>query len=161
MRNAILTGLDSTLARQFSRVASVGYDGRLGSTTDLLTTHAVDFISRHRDRPFFLYVPHLAVHFPWQGPDDPPHRRAGTDYHDDKWGIVPNRSNVRPHLQAMITRLDTSVGNMVAALDKHGLTKNTLVIFTSRRLEAAGRKSRFALRYRADGAWLILNHVSF
>lgn len=102
-----------------------------GYTTELLTAHAVDFIKRHHDRPFFLYIPHLAVHFPWQGPNDPPHRRAGTSWLKDKWGVIPDRSNVRPHLTAMIESLDESVGTVVAALEKHGVTKNTLVIFTS------------------------------
>lgn len=102
-----------------------------GYTTELLTRHAIDFIERHHDRPFFLYVPHLAVHFPWQGPNDPPHRRAGTSYMKDKWGVIPDRANVRPHLKAMIESLDKSVGAIVAALEKHGSIENTLVIFTS------------------------------
>jgi len=102
-----------------------------GYTTDLLTRHSVDFIERHRDEPFFLYVPHLAIHFPWQGPEDPPHRQAGTEYHEDKWGVIPDRSNVHPHVKAMIESLDKSVGNILAALKKEGLLENTLVIFTS------------------------------
>ncbi|MEM8954378.1 MAG: sulfatase-like hydrolase/transferase [Verrucomicrobiota bacterium] len=111
------------------------HDGELapekGYTTDLLTHHAVDFIDRYRDSSFFLYVPHLAVHFPWQGPEDPPHRKPGTEYHKDKWGIIPDRSNIHPHLKAMIESLDDSVGAITSALKKYGLTENTLVIFTS------------------------------
>lgn len=102
-----------------------------GYTTDLLTTHATDFIERHHDRPFFLHVPHLAVHFPWQGPDDPAHRKAGNSYMKDKWGVIPDRSNVRPHLTAMIESLDKSVGVIIAALEEYGLTENTLVVFSS------------------------------
>jgi len=103
----------------------------VGYTTDLITKHSIDFIRRHRDRPFFLYVPHLAIHFPWQGPDDPPHRQPGTDYHQDKWGIIPNRKNVAPHVKAMIEALDKSVGQTMAALRELDLEDNTLVIFTS------------------------------
>jgi arylsulfatase A-like enzyme len=102
-----------------------------GYTTDLLTKHSIDFIERHRDEPFFLYVPHLAIHFPWQGPEDPPHRQAETGYHDDKWGVIPDRSNVYPHVKAMIESLDTSVSEILGALKKNGLMKNTLIIFTS------------------------------
>ena len=102
-----------------------------GYTTDLLTMHSVDFIKRHRERPFFLYVPHLAIHFPWQGPNDPPHRQAGTEYHDDKWGVIPDRSNVHPHVKAMIESLDQSVGSILKTLRSEGLLENTLVIFTS------------------------------
>ena len=102
-----------------------------GYTAELITRHSIDFIKRHRDEPFFLYVPHLAIHFPWQGPEDPAHRTRGTSYRKDKWGVIPDRSNVRPHVTAMIESLDESVGRMVAILDRLGLTNNTLVVFTS------------------------------
>lgn len=102
-----------------------------GYTADLITQHSVDFLRRHREEPFFLYIPHLAIHFPWQGPDDPPHRQKGTDYGDDKWGIIPDRSNVAPHVKAMIARLDVSVGKVMDALEELGLAQNTLVVFTS------------------------------
>ncbi|MDF1737954.1 MAG: sulfatase [Verrucomicrobiales bacterium] len=102
-----------------------------GYTTDLITKDSVTFIENHRDEPFFLYVPHLAIHFPWQGPEDPPHREVGKDYQKDKWGIIPDRSNVSPHVTAMVESLDRSVGEIIAALEKNDLTRNTLVIFTS------------------------------
>ena len=102
-----------------------------GYTTDLLTKYSTEFIQRHRDRPFFLYVPHLAIHFPWQGPNDPPHRAPGVSYQENKWGIIPDPSNVRPHVKAMIESLDDSVGKIVAALASFNVDKNTMVIFTS------------------------------
>ncbi len=102
-----------------------------GYTAELLTKHAVDFIELHREEPFFLYVPHLAIHFPWQGPDDPPHRKPGTDYKDDKWGLIPDPSNVAPHIEAMLAALDESVGNIVKAIDGRNLRADTLLIFTS------------------------------
>ena len=102
-----------------------------GYTAELITRHSVDFIRRHKDEPFILYVPHLAIHFPWQGPGDPPHRVKGTNYANDKWGIIPNRNNVAPHVKAMIEAIDESVGTIVSALKRHGLADNTLVIFAS------------------------------
>ncbi len=102
-----------------------------GYTTDLITEDSVAFIEKHRDKPFFLYVPHLAIHFPWQGPNDPPHRQVGTDYQKDKWGIIPDRSNVSPHITAMVESLDKSVGKIVEAIAKAGLSENTLIVFTS------------------------------
>lgn len=102
-----------------------------GYTTDLLTQFSVEFIRSHRHRPFFLYVPHLAIHFPWQGPNDPPHRRLGVNYDDDKWGVIPDRSNVVRHVRDMLTALDASVGAMIAELEKWSLRERTLVIFTS------------------------------
>lgn len=102
-----------------------------GYTTELLTRHSERFIEAHRDRPFFLYLPHLAIHFPWQGPNDPPHRSKGTSYHQDKWGVISDPGNVAPHVKAMIEALDASVGQVMVALKRHGLSDNTLVVFTS------------------------------
>ncbi len=102
-----------------------------GYTTELLTRYSIDFVRRHRHEPFFLYLPHLAIHFPWQGPNDPPHRKKGVDYSNDKWGVIPDPSNVSPHVEAMIEALDQSVGEITAALKKWQLDDHTVVIFTS------------------------------
>ena len=102
-----------------------------GYTTDLLTQYSIDFIEAHQKQPFFLYVPHLAIHFPWQGPHDPPHRMKGHEYEPDKWGVIPDPGNVAPHVKAMVESLDQSVGAIVAALKERKLDRNTLVIFTS------------------------------
>ncbi len=102
-----------------------------GYTADLLTKYSIDFMERHQDAPFFLYVPHLAIHFPWQGPKDPPHREKGNDYWDDKWGVIPEPQNVRPHVKAMVESIDDSVGRIVAALKRLQLEERTLVVFTS------------------------------
>lgn len=102
-----------------------------GYNADLLTRYSVEFMERHRDVPFFLYVPHLSIHFPWQGPQDPPHREAGTNYDNDKWGIIPDRANVQPHVKAMVESLDASVGTTLDTVRRLGLEENTLVIFTS------------------------------
>lgn len=112
------------------------YDGARSSpepgyVAELLTSHAVDFIERHREEPFFLYVPHLAIHFPWQGPNDPPQRRVGVNYEDDKWGAIPDPHHVAPHVAAMIAELDQSVGEIVSVLERLALGDTTLVIFTS------------------------------
>ena len=102
-----------------------------GYTAELLTRYAIQFIQDHKDEPFFVYLPHLAIHFPWQGPDDPPHRTKGNTYEADKWGIVPDPANVSPHVKAMVESIDRSVGEILAALKRLDLDKNTLVIFTS------------------------------
>lgn len=102
-----------------------------GYTTDLITDHSINFIERHRDKPFFLYVAHLAIHFPWQGPNDPPQRVEGTNYNKEKWGIIPDRKNVAPHVNAMLQSVDRSVGRVMATLEKLKLSDQTLVVFTS------------------------------
>ncbi len=77
------------------------------------TERAVDFIDRHRDRPFFLYVAPAMVHVPLFA--SPPF--AGR--------------TARGLFGDALEELDASLGQVVAALDRHGLRENTLVIFTS------------------------------
>lgn len=102
-----------------------------GYATDLSTEHAVAFIERHHDEPFFLYVPHLAIHFPWMTPEDPPYREVGGDY-DNLSRVGPHAPpDLRPVVRRMVERIDDGVGRVMEALRKHGLDRNTLVIFTS------------------------------
>jgi len=102
-----------------------------GYSTDLITRHSLDFIKAYQNQPFFLYVSHLSIHFPWQGPEDPPHRTEGRDYTNDKWGIIPDKKNVSPHIKAMLESIDQGVGEIIETIQKLGLAENTLVIFTS------------------------------
>lgn len=102
-----------------------------GYTTELITRHSVEFIERHRGKPFFLYVSHLAIHFPWQGPDDPVHRVKGRDYWNDKWGVIPDPNDVSSHVEAMVEALDRSVGKIIAALRRLQIDQQTLVFFCS------------------------------
>jgi arylsulfatase A len=102
-----------------------------GYTADLLVEHAMTFIETHQKEPFFVYLPHLAIHFPWQGPSDPPHRKEGRDYWDDKWGVIPDPNNVRPHIKAMVESIDSGVGEIVDLLKRLGLEEDTLVFFLS------------------------------
>ncbi len=101
-----------------------------GYSTDLITRYSLSFIREHQNRPFFLYVPHLAPHFPWQGPDDPADRVVGIDYRKGnlKFG---SRENKREAYVEMVKALDKSVGRLVDGLRAAGLEKNTLVIFFS------------------------------
>jgi arylsulfatase A-like enzyme len=102
-----------------------------GYTADLLTRHSIRFIEQNRNRPFFLYVPHLAIHFPWQGPRDKGYRVEGKDYNDlSKLGQLDSK-DVSAKVKEMVEAVDESTGRIVAALQQHGLTENTLVVFTS------------------------------
>ncbi|MBI4626215.1 MAG: sulfatase-like hydrolase/transferase [Verrucomicrobia bacterium] len=109
-----------------------------GYATTVTTDNAIRFIERHRDRPFFLYVPYQAVHFPWQEVEDDRFeiRRLGEDFTSGKPGP---RSKLGPHrpgeipdvMQRMIQELDRGVGRLMATLRQHGLDRTTLVFFTS------------------------------
>jgi arylsulfatase A-like enzyme len=89
---------------------------------DFLTDRAVDFIERHKDTPFFLYVPHFGVHAPH-------HAKAEWIAHFQK--KTPRGGHQNPVYAAMIASVDESVGRILAALDRLHLADNTIVIFSS------------------------------
>ena len=102
-----------------------------GYSVELITKHSIDFIEKHRNEPFFLYVAHLAIHFPWQGPGEQGHRIKGRDY----WNLSklgPHKPDqVGPVVREMVEATDKSVGEIMVALKRLGLDNNTFVFFTS------------------------------
>jgi arylsulfatase A-like enzyme len=89
---------------------------------DFLTDKALDFITRHKDEPFFLYLPHFGVHSPHQAKADLVAKfkvKPGVDGHDN------------PTYAAMIASVDDSVGRVMDTLDQLQLADNTVLIFTS------------------------------
>lgn len=89
---------------------------------DYLTDRAVDFIERHKEEPFFLYLPHFGVHSPWEAKPEL----------IEKFAKKPGAGgHERPEYAAMIASVDESVGRIRATLEKLKLSEKTLVIFTS------------------------------
>jgi arylsulfatase A len=91
--------------------------------TDRLAEEAVRFIDRHRDRPFFLYLAHFAVHTPIQGRADlvAKYQRKLRD------GLTHRNAAYA----AMTESLDAAVGRVVTRLDELNLRERTIVVFTS------------------------------
>lgn len=81
--------------------------------TGLLTSYAVDFIDRHADQPFFLYMPHPMPHVPL--------------YRSAEFEGVSERGLYGD----VIEELDASVGEIMAALERNGVSQKTLLVFTS------------------------------
>ena len=81
--------------------------------TTLYTEHAVDFINRHKDKPFFLYVPHSMPHVPLFC-SDKFKGKSGTGLYGD-----------------VMMEIDWSVGQINKALKANGVEDNTMVLFTS------------------------------
>jgi len=82
----------------------------------------VDFIQRHREHPFFLYLPHFGVHGPHDAKPELVAKFA------QKPGVGGHNN---PTYAAMIASVDESVGRIVQTLDDLGLAENTVVVFTS------------------------------
>ncbi|MCA9149832.1 MAG: sulfatase [Planctomycetales bacterium] len=105
-----------------------------GYNTDLLTEHAIEFIESHRDRPFFLYLPHTAIHFPWQAPSDTDpatHRQVGLGASSPGLTKLGHHRNTTRAVRSMIESLDQNVGRLIETLQRLQLRENTLVLFTS------------------------------
>jgi arylsulfatase A-like enzyme len=107
--------------------------------TDRLTDEAIGLIEQNKDRQFFLYLPHYAVHTPLQAkPDKIVKYRTKTDTNSKRergTDMNPKReqgtSQQNATYGAMIESLDESVGRIMAKLENLKLTDSTLVIFTS------------------------------
>ena len=89
---------------------------------DFLTDRAVDFITRHKDQPFFLYLPHFGVHSPYQA------KPELIEKFKPKPGVGGHNN---PTYAAMISSVDESVGRVMKTLDELKLADNTVLIFTS------------------------------
>jgi len=98
-----------------------------GYTTDLISQKAVRWIGQHARAPFFIDVAFNAPHWPYQRPDAPSVARGNAR----PLGPADSATSTRADYVAMVERLDKGVGAIVAALEQHGLTRNTLVIFTN------------------------------
>lgn len=81
--------------------------------TKRCTEAAIAFIDAHHDEPFFVYVPHSMPHIPIYASEDFEGKSPRGLYGD------------------VIEEIDWSVGAIRAALERHGLTDDTLVIFTT------------------------------
>jgi arylsulfatase len=91
----------------------VAIDPDQSQFTKWLTERSVQFIEANRDRPFFLYVPHIMPHVPIFASAGF-HGRTGRGLYAD-----------------VVRELDWSVGEIVQCLKTWGLTERTWVIFAS------------------------------
>src|SRR5262245_10994678 len=96
-----------------------------GYANGLFTEHGIDFIRRHKDRPFFLYLPYIATHFHIQAPPE------DVAEHRGKFKEPDANNPVNATYAAMVTRLDREVSKVLKTLDDLKLADNTLIVFSS------------------------------
>jgi len=97
-----------------------------GYSTHLITKNSVGFIKRNKDKPFFLYVAHEAVHLPFQTPDDTMEKRKPIPK-NMRW----NRERIRPKYKIMVEEMDRGIGEILDTLRECKIEKNTFVFFFS------------------------------
>lgn len=91
--------------------------------TDRLGEEAEKFIEGAKDRPFFLYLSHFAVHTPIQGRAD-----LVKKY---KTKLKAGLTHTNAVYAAMVESMDATVGRVRAKLDELKLAERTIIIFTS------------------------------
>lgn len=134
--------------------------GRRNYISDETQTRAVNFVKANKDRPFFLYLPHIIPHVEMAVPEDSlkpylgkfPKRSA----QDGRAGYI-STDDAYTVLAGMIARLDGYVGEILALLAELKIDDNTIVIFTSDNGAQNGAK---------DGGWTAMtdffrNNASF
>jgi arylsulfatase A-like enzyme len=104
--------------------------------TDREADEAVEFIRRHKDKPFFLYMAHYAVHTPIQAKKDV----------IQKYKAKTPTNQKDPTYAAMVESVDDAVGKICAALDEFDLTDSTIVLFTSDNGGLMGKTNNAPLR---------------
>ncbi|MGE4489860.1 MAG: sulfatase-like hydrolase/transferase [Kiritimatiellales bacterium] len=94
-------------------------DGRY--LTDVFTDASVNFIEKHLDDPFFLYLAYNAPHTPFQAPE------KKIQYYRDM-----NRFTEQVCcLYAMIEQMDAGIGKILETLEVRSLREDTIIVFTS------------------------------
>ena len=81
--------------------------------TKRYTRRAIEFVERHKDGPFFLYLPHAMPHKPLACSEEF-YKKSGDGLYAD-----------------VIAELDNQIGELAATLKRLGLDEKTLVIFSS------------------------------
>lgn len=102
-----------------------------GYIVDICTDRAIDFIDRHRDKPFFCYVPFTTPHSPWAVPDKDWSRFK--DKALTQFATVKNREVVDETrcALAMVENQDHNVGRILDKLASHNVLDDTIVVYFS------------------------------
>lgn len=107
--------------------------GEYGPT--LINDFALEFVTKHRDEPFFLYYPMILTHDPFQPTPD------SEDWDPSTHGEMDKRDN--KHFADMTRYMDKMVGRVIAKLEELHLRENTLVLILGDNGTNVGITSRF------------------
>ncbi|GIX00525.1 MAG: N-acetylgalactosamine-6-sulfatase [Pirellulaceae bacterium] len=133
IRNAMVVRLENEVAKKWKPFQQPGQpqhgrgvaQKRVQYAPDLLADAAIEFVKRHRDRPFFLYyamnVPHA-------------NNEAGSDGMEvPTWGEYATRPwpDAEKGFAAMISNIDRDCHRLVETVRQLGLAEQTLILFTS------------------------------
>ncbi len=110
-------------------------------TTDAFAARATDWIERHKDTPWFLYLAFNAVHTPHEA----------TENYLKRVAHIPDRRHQT--LYAMISAMDDAVGRVLAKLRDLKQEEQTLIFFISDNGAPGGRPGNGPLRGTKYTCW--------
>ncbi|MFZ4766676.1 MAG: sulfatase-like hydrolase/transferase, partial [Roseimicrobium sp.] len=116
---------------------------------DLVNDYALDFITRKKDAPFFLYYPMILTHAPYQATPD------SADWDPKLTGEKAGRAE--KHFADMVAYMDKLIGKLVARLDELGLRENTLLIFLGDNGTGQGTQSMMGDKFVKGGKGTLLH----
>ncbi len=97
-----------------------------GYVTDIITDKALEFMVKNRNNPFFLYLPHEAVHYPYQGRNEKADRLPGVNF-----TAHGSRSDKKQAYREMLEIMDENIGRIMNKLEELDLNNSTFVLFCS------------------------------
>jgi arylsulfatase A-like enzyme len=104
-------------------------DRRGTYSTDLFADSAIDFIRRHRNQPWLVYLPFNATHYVYPHnvePGETPQWQV-PDKYLALYGSGPAETDQQIRFRAVLTALDDAVGRVLAVVDEFGLRERTMV----------------------------------
>ena len=96
-----------------------------GYSTELYTKRAIQFVERHRQQPFFLFVSYDAPHYARKGVLQAPQG------HVSKFAKNKDKPTMRELYAAMVSCMDDGIGELLACLRENKMEANTFVMFVS------------------------------
>ena len=117
---------------------------------DIVSDYALDFISRKKDEPFFLYYPMMLTHAPYDATPDSP------DYIESKAakGRGARKNDPLGHFPDMVAYTDKLIGKLVAKLEELHFRDNTVLLILGDNGTGRGTPSRFKGQDVAGGKGL-------
>jgi arylsulfatase A-like enzyme len=141
----------------------------------MAANHAIDFLKRHKDKPFFLACGFVRPHVPLVAPakyfdrydrdamiapvvpendlEDVPEIIRDYKRNSTSYGVTPElHKGLLEAYYASISYMDAQVGRVLDALEELGLADNTIVVFTSDHGYLLGHHHKFQKQHLFEEA---------
>ena len=99
--------------------------------TDRLTSDAIDFIKRHKDKPFFVNLHYYSPHRPSVATSEAEVKHFLKKPADRITGQGSGKKREMAVYATMVKSIDSNIKRLIDYLDESGLRENTVIVFTS------------------------------